>query len=567
MIPRYYQTLANDAVWHYLAEQQGNPLIVLPTGAGKSISIAMLVQQTLAFNGRVIVLAHRKELLQQNAEKIQALLPEIRVGIYSAGLKSRSTDADVICAGIQSCYRKAEDFGRRELIVIDEVHLCSEDSESMYGQFLGDIVRHNPRARLVGLTATPFRTGEGPLCGRKKLFQRICYEIETGRLINEGFLCPITNKPAVATVDTSGIKLRGGEFIESDMQRAFDTSDNVESAVREVVTKCDGRHSVLLFCSGVAHAEHVADLLANITGQKVGLVTGETFPMERANTLASFKKNELRWLVNCDVLTTGFDAPCIDAIAVLRATMSPGLFAQTVGRGLRQHESKLNCQILDFGGNIARHGSLDDPAYGRSSSASSAREAMAADNNGRGKPCLACGIDVPSRSVECPECGFIFPQRHDGTADDQSQLTGETPPEQWRVIACSWNKHTKRSEPDALPTLRVNYEVEAQDSEGGNLSRKVISEWVCIEHTGYARTKAGLWWQARSVSECPDTVEDAVDLLNRGALRMPSAIVTTKDGKYYRIKSCEFADELPESWADTVEAVEVFSGVDDDVPF
>jgi len=566
VIPRYYQTAANNAVWRYLSEQQGNPLIVLPTGAGKSISIAMLVQQTLAFGGRVIVLAHRKELLQQNAEKIRTLLPDVQVGIYSAGLKSRATDTDVICAGIQSCYRKAENFGRRELIVIDEVHLCSDDSESMYGQFLADIVRHNPRARLAGLTATPYRTGEGPLCGRYKLFQRICYEIETGRLIKEGFLCPITNRPAVATVDTSGIKLRGGEFIEGDMQRAFDTADNVEAACLEVVAKCHDRHSVLVFSSGVSHAEHIAVLLASITGETVGLVTGDTFPMERANTLKVFKQNQLRWLVNCDVLTTGFDAPCIDAIAVLRATMSPGLFAQIVGRGLRRHEAKTDCLILDFGGNIARHGSLDDPQYGRESTATNAREAIASDNNGRGKQCLACGLDVPSRSVECPECGFIFPQKHEGTADDKSQLTGETPPEQWSVVACGWSRHTKK-DPDSLPTLRVNYEVQPPDVEGGNLTSQVISEWVCMEHTGYARTKAGLWWQARSSSECPDTVEAALDLLNRGALRMPSAITTTKDGKWYRVKSCEFADEMPESWPDAVEAAEVFSGDGEDVPF
>jgi DNA repair protein RadD len=192
------------------------------------------------------------------------------------------------------------------------------------------------------LTATPFRTGEGPICGRKKLFQRICFEAFTGDLIKEGFLCEITNKPSDQQIDTSSAKMRGGEFVESDLQRIFGGDDTVLEACREIVDKCQDRRSILVFSSGVLHAENVADRLRALTHEDVGVVTGDTFPMERANLLKRFRDGDLRWLVNCDVLTTGFDAPCIDAIAILRATLSPGLFAQMVGRGLRKHESKTN---------------------------------------------------------------------------------------------------------------------------------------------------------------------------------------------------------------------------------
>ncbi|MEO2036777.1 MAG: DEAD/DEAH box helicase, partial [Planctomycetaceae bacterium] len=343
MEPRHYQQQSHDAVWDFLRQESGSPLVVLPTGAGKSLVIAMLVEQARAFDARVIVLQHRKELIEQNAEKIQILLPDIKVGINSAGLRRHSFDDDVICAGIQSVYRKAHEFGRRELIIVDEAHLLSSSNDTMYGQFLADIRVINPRARLTGCTATPYRTGEGPICGKNKLFQRICYEAQTADLINEGFLCPITNKAALAQVDTSGIKTRGSEFIGHDMQRAFDTDDNVTAACSEIVEKCHDRHSVLCFASGVHHAESVAECLRHLTAETVGVVTGETIPLERSAHLANFRNGQLRWLVNCDVLTTGFDAPCIDAIAVLRATMSPGLFAQIVGRGLRTHESKTNC--------------------------------------------------------------------------------------------------------------------------------------------------------------------------------------------------------------------------------
>jgi DNA repair protein RadD len=547
VIPRWYQTAANDAAWHYLATQLGNPLIVLPTGAGKSLVIAMLAKQAIEFGAQVIVLQHRKELIVQNAEKIRILLPEIPVGIYSAGLNSKQTQQPILCAGIQSVYRQAAQIGERQLIVIDEAHLVSSSDETMYGQFISDIVELNPAARVVGATATPFRTCEGPICGRKKLFQRICFEAFTGDLIKEGFLCEITNKPSDQQIDTSSAKMRGGEFVESDLQRIFGGDDTVLEACREIVDKCQDRRSILVFSSGVLHAENVADRLHSLTREDVGVVTGDTFPMERANLLKRFRDGELRWLVNCDVLTTGFDAPCIDAIAILRATLSPGLFAQMVGRGLRKHESKTNCLILDFGNNIERHGSLDDREYGRAKTFKPG-SSEPAEKNGRGRECPNCKLDVSVSEPECPECGFRFPGRHQAKADTESQLTGETPPEELLVEVCRWGKHFKRNDPEAPPTLRIDYECQPVEGPTGNLSAKHVSEWVCIEHSGFARVKACLWWQARSLSEVPSTVDEALELLNRGACRMPVKVTIVKEGKYVRLKSCEFADEIPEDW-------------------
>ncbi len=564
LTPRYYQSAANAAVWHYLPNNDGNPLIVLPTGAGKSLVIAMLIQQARKFNGRVIVLQHRKELIEQNAAELRELMPGISVGIYSAGLKSRQTEHDVLLAGIQSIYRKASDIGDRHLVIIDEAHLVSENDETMYGQFLRELKLNNQRCRVVGLTATPFRTGEGPLCGRSRLFQRIVYEAQTGRLIEEGFLCPITNKPADAEVNTEGIKLRGGEFIESEMQAVF--VDNVDAACLETIEKCRDRRSILIFASGVKHAEDVAAFISKHCNERVGLVTGETLPIERSGLLTDFKNQELRWLVNCDVLTTGFNAKCVDAIAIMRATMSPGLFCQMVGRGLRLHPSKVNTLILDFGENIKRHGSIDDANFGRASEAKRGQAARAA-LNGRGKPCPACGIDVAANTREC-ECGYMFPVNVEGTSDGSSQLTGQIPPEVWTVVSCGWGKHTKRGDNEAPPTLRIDYECRLVESECGLLTTK-ISEWVCIEHEGFARMKAIGWWQNRSVADVPDSVDQAVSLLNHGACRMSSQITTTKEGKYFRIQSCEFSDEIPDEWQEETEEESFgeFSGIGEDVPF
>jgi DNA repair protein RadD len=395
-------------------------------------------------------------------------------------------------------------------------------------------------------------------------------------MIREGWLCPITNKAAVNTVDTSKIKRRGSEFISSDMARAFDSGDKVELACGEIVAKCHDRHSVLVFSAGVEHAEHVAETLRTLTGERVGLVTGDTMPIERVASLSAFKAQELRWLVNCDVLTTGFDAPCIDAIAVLRATMSPGLFAQIVGRGLRKHDSKQDCLSLTSVATFARHGSIDDPDYGRATAGSGSGSGV--EKNGRGKECLNCGIDVPAGDKECPECGFRFPDelkdRHDATADEDSTLTGTPDPEVWEVLSCAWGVHVKKNAAEDAPrTLRVDYTVRPMDSGGGNLAQKTISEWVCFEHSGFARTKAEFWWQGRSVHGVPTTIDDAVALLDRHVARMPSTITTQQEGKYERITAADFTDLRPEEseWLEVVACVEQPDGEyyfdDDSLPF
>lgn len=204
------------------------------------------------------------------------------------------------------------------------------------------------------------------------------------------------------------------------------------------------------------------------------MVTGETFSMLRDQYLQDFANGSLRWLVNCDVLTTGFDAPCIDCIAILRATMSPGLFAQIVGRGLRTHPSKSDCLILDFGENIARHGSLDDRNYGRAAVVQRAGKTKAepSEVNGRGKECPNCGIDVAVNVRACPGCNFFFPVSHSAQADHDSKLTGAPPvpdPEEWTVEGVGWSLWNKKGDPEAPPTLRVDYK--CRPVEGSRLKR------------------------------------------------------------------------------------------------
>lgn len=562
--PRWYQTAANAAVWEYLKNTSGNPMIVLPTGAGKSLTLALVIQQALEFGARIVVLAHRKELLEQNRDEILEILPTADVGIYSAGLKSKQIHNRIVVAGIQSVFRKAADFGERRLVIVDEAHLVSDLEDTMYRKFLGDIAKLNPGLRIVGLSATPSRTGTGPICGPDRIFQRIVFEAQTGQLIEQGFLCPITNKSADKQVNTDKVGLRGGEFIESELQAVFDVDDVVEAACKEILEKCHDRHSILIFASGVSHAEKLAAYLPG-----AAIVTGETLPIERASILQRFKSGELRFVVNVDVLTTGFNARNIDAIAILRATMSPGLFCQMVGRGLRKHESKENCLLLDFGQNIARHGSIDDSNFGRSEGrvTTGKRDAIAA-TNGRGKTCPRCGLDVAANSRTCPECNFLFPVNHEATADEESQLTGQKPPEIWNVESVVTKVHTPKRDPESevIQSVRIDYFCRNADI-GGDLKTQVISEWICPAHQGFARRKFEAWWEAHSICDTPDTASDCNELLSMGVARWPIQITTKQDGKWFRILSQEFGDRQKPTELSEPEESKVFSGEGDDCPF
>ena len=403
----------------------------------------------------------------------------------------------------------------------------------MYRSFLNDLRVANPSSRLVGLTATPYRTGEGSLTGPDKLFQSVSYEAKIPALIREGFLSPITSRPAEHSADTSQLHVRGGEFIAGEVEQLFGDMALVKSAVAETVAKCGGRRAVILFCAGVEHAESVADELRTLTGEQVGVVTGATLPLVRAKALQDFRSGALRWLVNVDVLTTGFDAPNIDAIAVLRATCSPGLFAQICGRGFRIAPGKADCLVLDFGENIKRHGPLDADDYGCRTPGK--RGGKGDESEGPKKTCPNCQQELHAAAREC-SCGFLFPPpppRHGGEAGSEELLASMAPPQKWLVDGVTLGLWVNKQK--GTRTLRVDYDCQL-DGVSGNLTRDVISEWVCLEHEGYAGKKAADWWRARCLAPA-ETIEEAVELWRRGAVGCPTTLVTKKEGRFYRVVS------------------------------
>jgi len=313
----------------------------------------------------------------------------------------------------------------------------------------------------------------------------------------------------------------------------MDDADLIAACCREITKYCSDRKSVLIFASGVDHGRHVAEYLRKHYHEEVGEVWGETLPFMRDETLRNFKAGKIKYLVNYAVLTHGFDAPNIDCVVLLRPTASPGLYVQMCGRGFRIHESKTDCLVLDYGGNILRHGPVD------------AIEIEARNTRAGGeapaKICPECQAAIATGYTVCPQCGYQFPDpetsRHDAEASNAAPLSGEVTVIEHAVISVHVYLHVKRnSEPGDPRTMRVDYDI-------GFLSP--VSEWVCFEHSGYARAKAESWWKARCNLPCPNSIEEAIAIVrDKWLAKTKSITVREVSGERFpRIIAHELGDK------------------------
>ncbi|HET9980592.1 MAG TPA: helicase-related protein, partial [Ktedonobacterales bacterium] len=305
----------------------------------------------------------------------------------------------------------------------------------------------------------------------------------------------------------------------------------VPRTVADLLTRSQGRKAGIVFCVDVKHAEAVLDEL-RAHGEQAALVHGGTPKGERGDLITKFQAGSLRWMVNVNVLSEGFDAPHIDCVAMLRPTKSPGLYYQQVGRGFRLAPGKADCLVLDYAGNMLEHGPVDAIKVRGARAKSPAKV-----ETGKAKECPGCQALLAFGVRQCPECGYLF----GGTDPAHSDRPVDAPvlsTDRERVItehlvhSVSYARHDK---PGKTPSLRVTYQC--------GLRR--ISEWVCVEHAGLARAKALQWWQARSSEQPPRTVEEALPL----AWKLPSPIAITVDetGKYPEILAHEFPSSVDTS--------------------
>lgn len=495
--------------------------------SGKTHVMAAMIQEALTQwpGTRICVLAHVRELVRQNAVKLKQHWPEAPLGIYSASLGRRDTFEPVIFASIQSVAKRAMHLGRFDLLLIDEAHRIPLRAEGQYRQFIDAATKANPNLRVCGLTATPYRLGGGPVCGPDYILNEVAYEARVGDLIRDGYLSRLVSKAGAVKSDLSAVHIRQGEYVKGELERAMNKADVIEAACTEIVDLCSNRKAWIVFCAGIKHCAAVKESLT-ARGIPCATVTSKTPKGERDAHIEAFQRGKLRALINVNVLSEGFDATHVDAVILMRPTKSAALYYQQCGRGMRLHDGKKDCLILDYAGNIVEHGPVDAIRPPK-------KPGQKATSDAPVRECPECQALVPVQARECPECGYLWPvseffANHQGTASNAAVLSDEiTPPELHEVSRVTYTHHVGKS---GKPTLQVTYQC--------GLRR--FREWICLEHGGIARVKAMTWWMARDKQGItPRTVEGALDG-GTDRLSTPTHIRVMERGKYPEIVGHEF---------------------------
>lgn len=527
---RPYQRDAIDALYAYWANGGGNGLIVLPTGSGKALVIAKIIEELLADypDMRIANVTHDKNLVAQNFKEFMGLSPFAPAGIYSAGLGRRDSKAQVLFCGIQSVAKKTKEIGTIDLVLVDEAHAISRNANTLYGEFFNGVLTNDPESRRAGTTATDYRMDSGRMTeGEDRLFDDVVYEIGIGELIAQDYLSPLSSKRVDTTIDLSGVHKRGGEYIAGEMERAADQDHITVSAVNEAITRGHDRRAALFFCSGQDHSEHVRDEIRR-QGRTAESLTSRVPLAEQKRILEDFKAGGVWALCSANMLTTGFNVPHVDLISMLRGTASTGLYVQMMGRGTRKAPGKINCLVLDHSGNVARHGPVDmvqpkTPGKGDGEAPMKQCPTDRTDRNGN----YGCDELLHISIMKCTCCGFEFDPSEEekltAIADDTPVLSTEKP---WSEVKSQrFAEHPAKVE-GKPNTVKVTYMV----------GLKAVNEWVCPGHSGFPKSKADRYWLAHNGNR--PFPKSAVEWLDRaGELKRTAEIQLdySKNARYPEI--------------------------------
>ena len=574
---RTYQQEAVDRTLNYFRKRRDPAVIVLPTGAGKSLVIAELAKIAI---GRVLVLAHVKELVEQNHLKYESY--GLHAGIYSAGLNQKDSEQKVIFGSIQSVAKAKDAFFKDfTLVVIDECHRVGLEPDSQYAKVITQLKLNNPRICILGLTATPYRLGLGWIYNyalrgelktqEQRFFKHCIYDLPLEYMISNQYLTPpVQLDIPVTSYDFSELIEGGNAYTMAQLEEALHQQRRLTPLIIKNIidiTENDQRQGVMIFSSTVKHAQEIMDQLP--TGQ-ARLVVGTTELSERDQIVHDFKQKAFKYLVNVSVLTTGFDAAHVDVIAILRPTESISLYQQIVGRGLRLDTDKKDCLVLDYTG--MGH-SIFSPEIGEKKTAS---ESVA--------------VQVP-----CPECGFI--NDFWGILDDEGKLLehygrkcrgGHVNTDNYELIPCGYrfrfkictqcsaeNDISARDcsncgcvliDPDTkLKQARLSKDAHVLTPDSIEMLERVDKKgtpYLQVKYYDYdAQFVAEMHYLnnptslkkfsinfLRSHLRKPEqkvhisSVSDAVKL--RAQLRMPSFVIARKQGKFWKITEKIFSEEL-----------------------
>lgn len=509
---RDYQAESVQSVLDYFfSGKRGNPLVVAPTGSGKSWMIAGFCSEVKRRwkDQRILVVSHSREILSQNYSTMKIMNPGVEIGLYSAGLKSKTVKSITI-AGIQSIYNKPELFDEFNIIIVDEAHTIPFKKGGMYRKFFDQV-----KVSVIGYTATPYRLGRGYLhLGPEAFFDDIVYTITIKFLQDKGYLCQVTSKGTQNKLDASEIKKQGGDYILKELSLAFDRKQITKNIVDELLVYKDLRRKWLLFAIDIEHAENIAAEL-NSRGVKTGCVHSK-IALDRDTVIEDFRDPwGYQALVSVAVLTTGFDVAEVDLIGLLRPTQSPTLHVQIIGRGLRPHPDKEDCLVLDFAGNLITNGPIDAPII-----------RLKGEGTGEAimKECPNCYEIVHAAVRVCPSCKHKFEFRHKLSTkiEDRSVLTIK----EWHEVTDV--KYYNYTGSKGIPMLKVSY----------FCTLRRFNEYVCLDHPGKVKYIAQWWWKRRSKITPPNSVIEAME--HTESLKWPSKILVEEEGQYPSIIEHEF---------------------------
>lgn len=550
MILRDYQVHARDALWSYFHDhKKGNPLVLMPTGTGKSLVIADFCRQALFEYPatRILMLTHVETLIEQNAEKLRAIWPTCPLGIYSAGLDQRNTHQQIIYGSIQSLYKMGDFIAPPHLIIVDEAHLIGPNDETMYQTFFDVIRKRHPEVKIVGFTATDWRMGSGRLT-HGNIFTDIAVNMTTPAawdwFIDNGYLATLNAKKTTLRLSEEGIGHAHGEFILGQQQKALNKEQITEAAIHEMNEKAFDRNCWLIFATGTAHCDNVAGML-NEFG--IDAVSIHSKTKNAADRLKEFKNGEYRAAVSMNKLTTGVDIPQVDHLGILRFTDSSGNWVQMLGRGTRplyapgfdlsiaqerlaamQASAKPNgCLVTDFAHNTERLGPINNPLVREPKKGRKSTGQLVV------RVCPECKDYVHASKQFCT-CGYEFTmvikiQTTASEAEVMTRATQEEPVVEKIEVAHVTYRSFKRRNSEKPPILKVTYYAI------GLLRR--FEEYICFEHSTY-KARAHNWWLERSPDPVPATCADAESQASR--LRVPRSIKVWTNIPKPKVMSYEF---------------------------
>lgn len=490
---RWYQIKALEAMLD--TPQDKNPVVVLPTGSGKT---RVIKRYTEEFDGKILVLSHVKEILQQNFESIPG------AGLWSAGLGVKHQER-VTVAGIHSVYRDPSRFKGVKRVIIDECHMVGD--AGMYREVLKYL-----NAPCIGLTATPYRLNGGYIYGQdESLFSHVCYNVPVNKLQEQGYLAELDFYGAFnEEFKTDGIRVQGGDFSLSDMSLAYNRSAITNKIVDNLSIYIDTHKHWLIFGIDIKHAEEIAETLA-WAGVSAAAVHSKS---PRDEAIQDFKAGRIQALVNVNILTTGFDYPEVDLLVPMRMTNSPVLHVQMLGRGLRIAPGKTICTVKDFAGNAKRLGMIDEV------------EVAGRGKRGNGgsaflKTCPECE-QLVHPSVRVCTCGYKFPFRHNLSSK------AYTPSKKWHPITgVHYHLHKKPGKPNSVRITYIS-------------GVRTFTDWVFLEHTGWAGKKSRYWLSRRWLDKAT-TPKTSQELIARSSqILKPTQIYVKEGGKYPEILDTRF---------------------------